>query len=144
MAVEEIVIPANNADDSQFERLLELCGEPIGIGTSRNVYSIPGHCGKVLKVCKVASNASNWAEVIIYHSVNEQAYFGEIFSFSLSGKYLIMEYLADLMEPLSGIEVPNWWQDKKRSNLGRSLTGEIKIRDYALLAIDSGYLFRFS
>ena len=137
-------IPGSNAPDKDFELHLKNCGKPFGIGTTRDAYSIPCCNNKIIKVSKVPSNMTNWAELVIFHGLIEKSLFGEIFSWSESGKYLVMERLDDInVKELSGFSVPFWWDDKKPSNLGRSSTGEIKIRDYGLLKFDPDRSFKF-
>lgn len=140
----QIVIPSANELDEHFEALLPQCGGPIGSGTTRDAYAIPSHDDKVLKVCKVPGYVTNWTEVVVYVQVKDKSFFGCIHSWSRSGKFVVMERLDDIGPgEISGLEVPDWWSDRQRRNVGRSLSGELKLRDYASLNIDPGVLFRF-
>ncbi|KVC86943.1 hypothetical protein [Burkholderia ubonensis] len=140
----KIMIPEPNTADEDFEALLGQCGKPIGSGGTREAYAIPSHNDKVLKVCKVPGYATNWTEIVVYLHVKDKSFFGCIHSWSRSGKFIVMERLDDIgVEEISGLEAPNWWTDRKRSNVGRSISGELKLRDYAALSIEPGVLFRF-
>lgn len=90
-----IIIPTFNQPDSDFENLLQQCSNKIGQGSSRDVFEIPTleHSDKVLKVIKLKSSAANWCEIVLYIKLVEECkpYFARIHSWSLSGKFLVME-----------------------------------------------------
>ena len=131
-----IVIPRHTSPDSEFESLwLESPGR-IGRGTARDVYEISGHPDKVLKVCSGQSNFSNWMEILVYSQFKDTGDLAELFSWSWSGKFLIMERLAPL-DPgdLSSHRIPSYLTDRKPENYGKDASGKIKALDYAALAI---------
>ena len=84
MTTPQIAIPSTNAPDEEFDLLLKSCGKPFGIGTTRDAYGIPTHSDKVLKVSKVPSYMTNWAEITAYYYVTDKTFFGEVFSWSRS------------------------------------------------------------
>jgi hypothetical protein len=50
-----------------------------------------------------------------------------------------MERLNDLLPgEAAGMMVPKCWTDRKSSNMGRGASGAIKIRDYALVNLQTG------
>lgn len=137
-------IPTPNSPDAQFEELWQKRPVRIGRGTGRDVYELDGHADKVLKVSTLPSNVANWTEVVAYTFSNDKTFFGEVYSWSMSGRFLVMEHLEDVdPQHLSGLEIPWFVNDKKTSALGRARDGSIKLRDYGMLAIDPGVLFRF-
>nr|WP_314709562.1 hypothetical protein [uncultured Comamonas sp.] len=136
-------IPPINATEAQFEEFWRSClsngGPRIGRGTTRDVYEIPGHPDKVLKVCSVPSNYSNWAESVIYNSAGDfQQCLAEVISISWSGKFLVMERLTpgvtanELASELANF--PWFLNDKKPSNFGKTANGKIKMLDFAMLS----------
>lgn len=139
-----ITIPSHNAPDTEFEELLKSCTK-IGEGTSRLVYEIPEHNDKVLKVSKLASNFPNWSEIVAYHYNKDDGKLAEIFSWSLSGKFIVMERLTPL-EPgeASTYKFPEYLTDRKPSNLGKDRNNEIKALDYASLKFPESYDSPFS
>jgi hypothetical protein len=135
-------IPAFHSDDADFAALIEVDATPIGKGTSRTVFEIPGHLDKVLKIANNDSNAANWVEATIYAHLSDKSKFGEVCSISRSGKFLVMERLDDLpADGAAGFQFPDWWTDRKRESFGCSRsTGALKIRDYALVNLSLGVL----
>jgi hypothetical protein len=135
-------IPDWHADDAVFAAIIPDSKLPLGEGTTRKVYALPGHTDKVLKVAKDGSNAANWVEAVVYWSLTDKTGFGEVLAISRSGKYLVMERLDDLApNGAAGQQVPNWWTDRKSKNFGRSpVSGAVKIRDYALVNLNLGVL----
>nr|WP_278991061.1 hypothetical protein [Plesiomonas shigelloides] len=133
-----------NAPDNYFEALWQQCQNRIGRGSGRDVYEIPSENNdKVLKVSSRHSNFSNWAEIIIYNNAFDQSYFAEIFSWSLSGKFLVMERLSPVTPAqLSGHMTPMSITDKKAENFGIDKSGNIKLLDYALFTFDVKPLFK--
>lgn len=138
-------IPPINATDVQFEELWRICasaGRRIGRGTTRDVYEIPGHPDKVLKVCVVPSNQSNWIESVIYHAAgHNQRYFAAVHSTSWSGRFLVMERLTGSVTAadLSGVRssFPPFINDRKPENFGKDANGQIKMLDYGMLDLDT-------
>jgi len=135
-------IPEFHADDAQFSALISSAVIPFFGGSTRTVYPIPGHDDKVLKVAKNGSNAANWAEAVIYQHVTDKSLFGRVLSISQSGRFLVMERLDDVSpDEVTNLQIPPWWTDRKSTNFGRSsCSGEVKIRDYALVNLNLGNL----
>lgn len=131
-----IEIPRHTSPDSLFESLWLDSPGRIGRGTGRDVYEIAGHPDKVLKVSSGQSNFSNWMEILVYSQFKDTGELAELFSWSWSGKFLIMERLAPL-DPgdLSSHRIPSYLTDRKPENYGKDASGKIKALDYAALAI---------
>ncbi len=128
-----MTIPKNHSSDSDYESLI---GNPIPGGTSRSVYHVVGHSNWVIKVneqCGANKNEAGYYFDALNHSRSDVlACVGEIKSISASGKYLVMEYLPDIVSPNEVIvDVPTDIGDLKRSNFGEN-NGSIKLRDYAM------------
>lgn len=139
-----IQLPPPNAPDSLFESLWQEHPLRIGRGTNRDAFEVKDHPDKVLKVMTVPSNAANWAEIVVHIYSVDKSYFGSIHTWSLSGRFLIMEKLTDVtFSDLALHHVPAFVNDKKVSAFGRAADGAIKLRDYGMLTIGSGPLFCF-
>lgn len=131
-----ITIPRHTSPDSLFESLWLESPARIGRGTDRDVYEIPGHPDKVLKVSTGRSNFSNWTEILVYHQFKDTGELAEIFSWSWSGKFLVMERLAPLDRgELSSHLIPSYLTDRKPENYGKDASGRIKALDYAALIL---------
>ena len=138
-------IPTGSASDMQFEDLWRICasaGPRIGRGTTRDVYSIPGHPDKVLKVCVVPSNQTNWIESVTYHAAGKhQSSLAAVHSISWSGKFLVMERLTSgvTAEELNAARssFPPFVNDMKPENYGKDPAGTIKMLDYGMLDLDT-------
>jgi len=75
-------------------------------------------------------------EILAYNQFKESGDLAEIFSWSWSGKFVVMERLAPLAErDLDSYSFPNYLTDKRPENYGKGASGKIKALDYALLAI---------
>ena len=138
----KVEIPKKNSHDCFFEDFWNHClssgSKRIGQGTTRDVYDIPGNDLYVLKVCKVPSNQTNWAECVIYNAAREnKKYLAKVISISLSGKFLIMERLDTNINTeklmLKIPEFPKFINDKKPTNFGYAASGELKMLDYSQL-----------
>lgn len=129
-----IDIPQHNSPDSYFECLLLKCINRIGRGSTRDVYEIP-NCNKVLKISNRPSNFSNWCEIVVYQHNKDNGNLAEIFSWSTSGKFIIMEKLTPIesADEMEGFSYPDYLTDRKRENYGKDSEGNIKALDYALL-----------
>lgn len=129
-----IVIPRKNSPDSCFEILwLDcMCKPRLGRGTTRDVYEIPGE-NKVLKVSNVPSNLTNWREVLVYDLMKNSGELAEIFSWSWSGKFVVMEKLISVPQDynMGTHKYPDFLTDRKRENYGQDSHGKIKALDYA-------------
>jgi len=129
-----IEIPKYNASDSFFENFWLSCPNRITRGSNRDIYEIPGHKDKVLKVSNRQANLGNWSEIIVYTYSDNKEYLANIFSWSRSGKFLIMERLQPVtFNELKGHNFPVYLNDKKPENYGRDNSGNIKVLDYGLL-----------
>lgn len=132
----KINIPRHTSPDSCFESLWLECTTRLGRGTSRDVYEIPGH-NKVLKVTTIQTNFSNWCEIVIHSQKKETGKLAEITSWSLSGRFIVMEKLTPLKQgdDLGNFVYPDYLTDRKLENCGYNSDGEIKVLDYASLAL---------
>ena len=143
MAIE---IPPANAPDPFFEALWQQCAllGRIARGSSRDIYPIPDHDDKVLKVMTLPSNAVNWFEVVTYHAATHKDHFAQVHSWSRSGKFLVMERLTRIkLQDLSGQTFPEFLNDRKPENFGRSLSGQIKVLDYGMIDLSPDPQFQF-
>ncbi|PSD19114.1 hypothetical protein C7E12_00270 [Stenotrophomonas maltophilia] len=72
----------------------------------------------------------------MYSQFKDTGELAKLFSWSWSGKFLIMERLAPL-DPgdLSSHRIPSYLTDRKPENYGKDASGKIKALDYAALAI---------
>jgi hypothetical protein len=131
-----VEIPRHTSPDCQFKSLWLKCPNLIARGTSRDVYEIPDHQDKVLKVANRQTNFSNWMEILVYSQFKESDDLAKILSWSWSGKFVVMERLTPLVEgDLAAHNFPYYLTDRKPSNYGRDASGKIKALDYAALAI---------
>jgi hypothetical protein len=139
--------------DVHFEDIWRSCasvvGSRIGRGTTRDVYAIPDHPDKVLKVCVVPSNKTNWIESVIYSNAGRhQSSFAAVYSISWSGKFLVMERMtvdvtaAELSAARSTF--PLFVNDRKPENYGKDSNGRIKMLDYGMLDLDATLLSSFA
>lgn len=131
-----LTIPRHTSPDSHFESLWLESPRRIGRGTSRDVYEIPDHPEKILKVSIGQSNFCNWMEILVYNQFKETGHLAELFSWSWSGKFLVMERLMPLDEgDFSPHCCPKYLSDRKPENYGKDASGKIKALDYAALSI---------
>jgi len=139
-----IKIPTPNTPDHFFVALWQECLERIARGSTRDVYAIPGHDDKVLKVVSRPGYFTNWSEIVTYKFATEKKYLAEVISWSSSGKFLVMERLSPVtLVDLAGHEIPAYLNDKKPENFGRAKSGEIKALDYGMLDLPTGHLYTF-
>lgn len=139
-----IAIPPTNAPDSVFEEFWLQCPLRIARGTTRDVFEIPGHPDKVLKVLTRQSNFANWAEIVTYITTTDKSFFAEVYSWSWSGRFLVMERLGPItLQDLAGHKTPQFVNDKKPSNFGKGKVGRIKVLDYAALDLSPHPLHHF-
>ncbi|QHE87231.1 hypothetical protein [Hydrogenophaga sp. BPS33] len=132
-----ILIPSFNSPGSDFEKLVSQCPNKIARGSTRDVFEIPDHPDKVLKSANVPTNYANWAEMVVYHSADEnQRFFAKVHSISWSGKFLVMERLSRVtFAEVSPVlhTFPRFINDRKPVNFGKDSEGNIKMLDYALV-----------
>jgi len=133
-----ITIPAKNAADAEFDMLQRTHCIPIPGGRTRDVYEVPADTGghgerKVLKVAK-AEHIYNWNEIVLSQHFNADDVFGQVLSWSQSGKYIVMEWLENTTTDRSGsFPWPSVVTDRKSSALGRRRDGKVVVRDSGLL-----------
>jgi len=131
-----IDIPRHTSPDCHFESLWLECTNLVARGTARDVYEIPDHPDKVLKVSNRQSNFSNWMEVLVYDQFKDNDELAKIFSWSWSGRFIIMERLIPLSPgDLNSHRFPYYLTDRKPENYGKDASGKIKALDYAALAM---------
>lgn len=132
-----IDIPRHASPDCHFESLWLECPTLIARGTGRDVYEIPDHADKVLKVSNRQSNFSNWMEILVYDQFKDGDELAKIFSWSWSGRFVVMERLIPLQRgDIDSYQFPWFLTDRKPENYGKDASGKIKALDYAALAID--------
>lgn len=131
-------IPAQFSSDAIFKELQDTHCSFLKKGTSRKVYDIKG-TEYVLKVAIKKENiVCNWTEIVAFHAFdNDQAKLGRVFSWSVSGKFLVMEKLNMQSHPGETFNFPTWVNDRKYSNVGKAEDGTYKICDYALVITPS-------
>jgi hypothetical protein len=132
-----IDIPGYASPDSHFESLWLECPNLITRGTGLDVSEIPGHPDKVLKVSNRQSNYSNWMEILVYNQFKDGDELAKIFSWSWSGRFVVMERLVPLSrDEFTSHSFPRYLTDRKLENYGKDALGKIKSLDYAALVID--------
>lgn len=128
-----IEIPRKYAPDTEFEALWLSCLELIRRGTTRDAYAIPEHDDKVLKVSNRQVNFQNWSEIILYQHKKDTCHLAKIFSWSKSGRFLVMEKLSPVdSDDMAGFIYPSYLTDRKPANYGKDSEGKIKALDYAM------------
>jgi hypothetical protein len=119
--------------------------QPLGQGTGRITYRIPGTDLVVKKARTPQHVGANWVEIVVARHVHHDGHLGEVRAWSYSGTYLVMEYLADIDEDIDGdavqtslSDMPSWLSDRsKKENFGRVPgTSTIKARDYSTIGDD--------
>jgi len=133
--------PMNNYEltmaDSAFEDLIYT--EPFGRGTARVAYDVRGNREVIVKKSIRTFPGSNMLEWFIWNSASQaddptlSNLLGRCISISETGKYLMMERLADIDQgDYANIpNVPVWFNDPKPCAFGKNKNG-IKIRDYGM------------
>jgi hypothetical protein len=133
-------VPQSNACDHVFDAFFQSCnGGLIRNGSTRDAYAITCHPDKVIKVGTKPAYVTNWVEIVTYLKVRNKIYFAEIFSWSQSGKYLVMERLTPLSSraELNGWKLPEFVNDYlKTENFGKTATGTIKCLDYGMIDLE--------
>jgi hypothetical protein len=132
-----IDLPGYASPDSRFESLWLECPNLIARGTGRDVFEIPGHPDKVLKVSNRQSSYSNWMEILVYNQFKDGDELAKIFPWSWSGRFVVMERLVPLLrDEFTSHSFPCYLTDRKLENYGKDALGKIKSLDYAALVID--------
>ncbi|QYJ98237.1 hypothetical protein K0J45_03060 [Shewanella alkalitolerans] len=124
--------PEKYSTDKAFEDFVAEECEPIGKGTSREVFSVKGKNYVVKKALKESDTTCNWREVTSYLNYVEDRYrLAQIHSWSESGMYLVMEKIEVDSVATSSFDYPAWVTDRKPTNIGRAYDKTIKLCDYA-------------
>lgn len=119
---------------------LEAHQEPLGRGGGRVAHRVPDSDLVIKKALTADNVGANWTEIIISQYVHHGESLAQIFKWSLSGTYLVTEFLEDISEDedlfAAWKVVPKWVDDRlKKSNFGRVPgTTTIKARDYSTLS----------
>ncbi|AYR21991.1 hypothetical protein D6I95_17605 [Alcaligenes faecalis] len=72
----------------------------------------------------------------MYSQFKDTGDLAELFSWSWSGKFLVMERLFPLeLNEFNSHRMPRYLTDRKPENYGKDASGKIKALDYAALAI---------
>ncbi|MDD2770501.1 MAG: hypothetical protein PHT19_17435 [Methylococcus sp.] len=131
--------------DTEYEEIIEI--EPFAQGQTRAVFYLKEELDsqRTVVVKKILGNPGcvgpNWMEWFIWGIIqsdnNLRSKFGQCLNISITGNYLMMEYLGNL----NGGEIipsrPSWVNDNKGiESYGRSLEGQIKIRDYGMVRLE--------
>jgi len=75
-------------------------------------------------------------EILVYDQFKDGDELAKIFSWSWSGRFVIMERLMPLSPgDLGSYTFPCYLTDRKSENYGKDASGKIKALDYAALAI---------
>jgi hypothetical protein len=119
--------------DSELENKIR---RPIADGTTRTVFH-SSRPGRVIKKIRGSNVRENWKEYELWTAGRQTTWksvLGEVFAISQSGNFLEMEYLGDLDEEDWALmpNLPDWLKDPKPKNIGKTVKGEIKSRDFAL------------
>ena len=128
------LLPQPFSTDSAFEEFVEMHCEHLATGTSREVHAVRG-ARYVVKIAKDnEKRICNWIEVTSFLSFRgDQPRLGEIYSWSVSGKYIVMERLDTSREPPSDFVPPAWVTDSGSKNGGSDDSGRYKLCDYAMI-----------
>jgi hypothetical protein len=119
-------------------------GNQIGTGTARHVYAVKDDGELVIKELKNsalhASGNSNRREFEIWNRIKDsplQHLFASCKDISDSDRYLLMERLSRLDDTDAIPDMPSWLKDRKRENVGKTSTGQVKVLDYGQVEIDT-------
>lgn len=127
-------IPKPFSTDKAFEELIRASCDRFVDGTSRRVHYVRD-AELVVKVIKDHSQiACNWIEIVAFLACeSDRKKLAKIFSWSKSGKFIVMERLDTSGTPDSGFMAPNWVTDTGPKNGGTSTDGLYKLCDYAFV-----------
>ena len=122
--------------DEEYDKLA-VDGKFIKKGGARTVFEIANDPSAVLKKVHQCPTGPNWVEWIVWNSVKKNNFggvFGECYSISHTGRFLIMEKLVDIpTTETAGIKIPVWMRDVWPNSFGKNSNGNIKLRDYGLV-----------
>jgi hypothetical protein len=77
-------------------------------------------------------------EILVYDQFKDGDELAKIFSWSWSGRFVVMERLMPLqMGDIDSYQFPWFLTDRKPENYGKDASGKIKALDYAALVIDT-------
>jgi hypothetical protein len=124
-------IPLKFSSDETFEMFLDQECTYLAEGTSRKVYSVRGD-KYVVKVATLEHATCNWIEIAAFLNFeDDRSRLARIDSWSLSGRFIVMERLTFPASLADQFVYPAWVTDRKSSNIGKSQDGTCKICDYA-------------
>lgn len=126
--------PPKFAPDERFEAFLAAECVHLRNGTSRSVHST--HDDRyVVKVALTSADVMyNWVEIAAYLNFeSDREKLAAIYSWSISGHFLVMEKLDMTTVSIASFDYPYWITDRKHSNIGTSKAGALKVCDYALI-----------
>lgn len=120
--------------DQTFETFVKMKCRSLAGGTSREVHSVSG-AEFVVKVAKDKHKCiCNWTEIAAFFAFQvDQPKLGKIVSWSISGKFIVMEKLDTSTDCPSGFLAPTWVTDTGSKNGGTDADGNYKLCDYALI-----------
>lgn len=112
----------------------------LGKGGARTVYPVNGDPCAVIKEINIQFVGANVMEWHIWCAIRDTELapvFGKCKAISESGRFLVMERLDDISESdqLKTPSMPVWVRDVWWTNFGKNHQGQIKIRDYANVAL---------
>jgi hypothetical protein len=118
-------IYAPHMTDADFDKLVRR--PSFANGSAREVYEVPSDTSVVVKRVRTAYPGSNMVEWFIWNAVKSSSLvsiFGECFSISHTGQYLMMERLDDLaqIDYADVPKMPDWLNDRKPSAFGKAGT----------------------
>lgn len=125
--------------DADMQALI--AAPPLGRGGARIAHPVTGDPNVVIKEVHLEFPGANFLEWNVWNAVKETALkdtFGECFSISMTGRYMIMERLDDLVpaDYPNSPTAPSWVDDIMPKNFGKNQAGVIKLRDYAMLCLE--------
>jgi hypothetical protein len=125
-------------DDSWF---IANKGAKLGDGGgARHGYECVSDPTSVIKEVHLEFPGANFVEHFVWNHVSKTALsssFGEVRAISKTGRYILMERLdnLDVADRKNSPAIPDWVTDVWPNNFGKNAAGEIKIRDYANVAL---------
>lgn len=141
MTILKSAAPPVFSPDEVFEQFVRTECCYLTSGTTRTVYTTHDNLC-VVKIAKEHGDTTyNWIEIAAYFYYKcDQEMLALVHSWSVSGKYLVMEKLNMVEQPPEDFSYPSWVTDRKLSNIGVDTSGNFKICDYAMVRDDKfGY-----
>jgi hypothetical protein len=132
-------LPSPFSSDQCFDQFLSSECDLVGAGSSRKVYKVRDRPFVVKVALDEAKRVCNWTEIAAFlHFCKDRPKLGEIFSWSASGHYLIMQELDMESHPDDSFVFPSWVSDRKTDNAGMAPDRTFKLCDYALMRSPDG------